>query len=268
MLKFVKTIIILSVIVASFSILVNIDSSHAMSSVSEYCQYSKQNGLPTPWEYHCYDEPLGNPQREMNLGKSAVIIDYKDCNVDDKLSCFEESFDDVCMPTTFTHVDKTCEGDLIFYDVFLKEDCSIHVVHDNRLDMYSSLDNRRITHTVCPNIELINNNIVLDSCNELQPFDDYYELFHIKKEKNESTIQEPEPYLDPDNVCPPEMVLDWDICIDKCRIGQIESNGICREINFNSIGSVLPYFVIAIISVFVVLVVIIGIIFVSKRTRK
>jgi len=151
--------------------------------IAEYCKYSKQNGLPTPWEYHCYDEPLGNPQREMDLGKSAVIIDYKDCNFDDKLSCFEESFDDVCTPTTFIHVDKTVEGDPIFIDVFLKEDCVIHVVHDNRLDMYSSLDNRRITHTVCSNIELINNHIVLDSCNELQPFDDYYELFHIKKEK-------------------------------------------------------------------------------------
>lgn len=39
-----------------------------------------------------------------------------------------------------------------------------------------------------------------------------------------------EPYIDPDNLCPPGKVFDWDICVDECPMGQIASNGVCQHV--------------------------------------
>ena len=38
-----------------------------------------------------------------------------------------------------------------------------------------------------------------------------------------------EPYTDSDNLCPPGKVLEWDICVDACPIGQTARNGICQS---------------------------------------
>lgn len=41
---------------------------------------------------------------------------------------------------------------------------------------------------------------------------------------------EPEPYILSDNLCPPDKVFDWDICVDQCPSGQIASNGVCQPV--------------------------------------
>lgn len=44
------------------------------------------------------------------------------------------------------------------------------------------------------------------------------------------TNEPEEPYLDPDALCPPGQVFDWDICVDECPFGQIDSNGVCQHV--------------------------------------
>jgi hypothetical protein len=54
---------------------------------------------------------------------------------------------------------------------------------------------------------------------------------------------EPEPYPVPDNLCPPEKVFDWDICVDECPFGQIERNGICHSFeNIYDSNDKLPWY--------------------------
>jgi hypothetical protein len=81
-------------------------------------------------------------------------------------------------------------------------------------------------------------------------------------------IAEPEPPTDSDNVCPPGKVLDWDICIDECPIGQIESNGICRAINSDSLYSVPSYFVITVASIFVIIIIVSLFLQIGKKKMK
>ncbi len=85
---------------------------------------------------------------------------------------------------------------------------------------------------------------------------------------SEPMSEEEEPYVDPDHICPPGLVLDWDICIDECRIGQIESNGICIEIDSDSVDAVQSYFVITVASIFGIMIIVIVVIFMSRRKRK
>lgn len=90
----------------------------------------------------------------------------------------------------------------------------------------------------------------------------------IKSNPVSEPTSEEEPYVDPDQICPPGLVLDWDICIDECRIGQIESNGICIEIISGSVGSIPSYFIITVASIFVIVIIVIVVIFMSRRKRK
>jgi len=162
--------------------------AYAYSTIEEYCKYSVKNQLPTPWDYYCYDDPLNNPAREMDLGKSAIIDDYTNCDTRDSvMDCFEYSLK-TCRPSTSDQTFHTGEGDPIYYEVFLKEDCTIHIIINNQRDMHSSSENRGIFHTVCPQLEWRDNFISIDSCEELERFNDYYELFHINKEKSDAEL--------------------------------------------------------------------------------
>ena len=76
-----------------------------------------------------------------------------------------------------------------------------------------------------------------------------------------------EPHIDPDDLCPPGQVLDVDICVDKCPIGQIESNGTCMITNSDPVEPILSYFVIAsAASIFAIILIVI--IFTSRKKRK
>ncbi len=62
--------------------------------------------------------------------------------------------------------------------------------------------------------------IVLHQIDELEP----------KYVKGGPEPEEPEPYADPDNPnrpCPPGLVLEFDICVEKCPSGTPNENGIC-----------------------------------------
>jgi len=62
--------------------------------------------------------------------------------------------------------------------------------------------------------------IVLQQIDELEP----------KYVKGGPEPEEPEPYADPDNPnrpCPPGLVLEFDICVEKCPSGTPNENGIC-----------------------------------------
>ncbi len=68
-----------------------------------------------------------------------------------------------------------------------------------------------------------------------------------------------EQYMEPDYLCPPEKVFDWDICVDKCPIGQIEINRICHSFEnieiTTGIGKISLFFIlvcVAILSAFVI----------------
>lgn len=202
-------------------------NADARGTIEEYCNYSVENQLPTPWDYHCYDDPFGNPQREMNLESNAINDDYRNCGIKDTMKCFEYS-QEICRPSYFHHYQNTGEGDPIYFSVFLKEDCTIHVIVDNRRDMYSSIEDRRLYQTVCPDIELRDDHIILDSCKELEPFNGSYESFRIVNEKSEPYL-EPEPLYENGFMCPPGKVFDWDICVDECPFGQIPINDICMS---------------------------------------
>ena len=75
-----------------------------------------------------------------------------------------------------------------------------------------------------------------------------YEEAPVRWEHDGPPPEPEEPPLDPDNLCPPGKVLDWDICIDECRSGQIERNGVCHNFEDVSItDDKLPwYFLIAV----------------------
>ena len=78
---------------------------------------------------------------------------------------------------------------------------------------------------------------------------------------------ESEPHIDLDYLCPPGQVLDWDICADKCPIGQIESDAICMTTDSDPAKSILSYFVItAAVSIFAIISIVI--IFTSRKKRK
>lgn len=160
-------------------------SPPAFPTLEEYCEYSVKNQLPTPWDYYCYDDPFDNPAREITLGYKKIIDDYTNCDTrDSKMACFEYSLK-TCRPSTSHQSDKTSEGDPISYRLFLKEDCTFHIIIDTQRDILSSLKNTGLSHAVCPQLEWIDDNqILIDSCEELEPFNDYYELFHINKEKS------------------------------------------------------------------------------------
>lgn len=161
--------------------------AYASSTIEEYCKYSVENQLPTPWDYYCYDDPFDNPAREADLEYREIIDDYTKCDTRDSImACFEYSLK-TCRPSISHQSVNTGEGDPIYYEVFLKEDCTFHIIIDTQRDMHSSPENRGLFHTVCPQLEWIDDNhILIDSCEELEPFNDYYELFHINKEKSES----------------------------------------------------------------------------------
>lgn len=95
----------------------------------------------------------------------------------------------------------------------------------------------------------------------------YVNIFNENESSYDYLIDsaQPEPYLNDDQLCPPGLVFDWDICIEECRNGQYEDNGICRDLLPNS-GNLYPlYFIISVASIFVIIAIVIVIIFVNKR---
>ena len=83
---------------------------------------------------------------------------------------------------------------------------------------------------------------------------------------------EPEPFTDPDNLCPPGKVFDWDICVDECTSGQIERNGICHSFeNISDYDDQLPWYFLVIaywpIMIIITLGIIVAVVFVWRKRR-
>ena len=55
----------------------------------------------------------------------------------------------------------------------------------------------------------------------------YKENYNFSRIIYESEL-EPEPPYENGFVCPPDKVLDWDICVDECPFGIINNNGVCQ----------------------------------------
>ena len=82
---------------------------------------------------------------------------------------------------------------------------------------------------------------------------------------------EPEPFTDPDNLCPPGKVFDWDICVDECPFGQIEKNGICHSVeNVSDYDDRLPWYFLIIAYwpvVIITLGIIVAVVFVWRKRK-
>lgn len=81
----------------------------------------------------------------------------------------------------------------------------------------------------------------------------------------------PEPFTDPDNLCPPGKVFDWDICVDECPSGQIERDGICHSFeNISDYDDRLPWYFLIIAywpAVTIALGIIVAVVYVWRKRK-
>ena len=175
----------------------------------KYCEYSVERDLPTPWKYRCYDEPIQNPQREMDFGNPMLGDDgLLNCNDSDNPHvCFDDAFAS-CIGAKIEQGIPTVEGDPVYTGAYISDDCKIHAIYDNREDRWSSLADRKITESKCSEILLEENMMVISNCNGQRIFEFYGE-----------------------NVfCDAESTLVDGICTPYCNEGTEYVDGVCKVI--------------------------------------
>lgn len=136
-----------------------------------YCEYAVERHLPTPWKYRCYDDPLGNPQRDMDLGNPILNNVLLNCNDKDNTHvCFKNALDS-CTPAKIEQGMSTIEGDPVYTSAYITDNCKIHVIFDNREDQWISLADRKITESNCSAIQFKENKMIISNCNDWNSFE-------------------------------------------------------------------------------------------------